>query len=153
MKSIGLVEYNKKQSEKNLIPAGTRFGKLVVIEPIGYREHVPGHKRMWYKCQCDCGRTKEAMGNMLNNGQVGSCGECNYRSKGEYIIASILKENNISFIYDSVNLELEKEFGRKLRFDFTILNNENEPIRFIEYDGRQHFLGPDTNYWGHSKDI
>ena len=34
-----------------------------------------------------------------------------------------------------------------------IISDENNNIkRIIEFDGRQHFTGPDTDYWGHSTD-
>lgn len=45
-----------------------------------------------------------------------------------------------------------KETGRRLRFDFILYNNDNSINRIIEFDGRQHKYGPDTNYWGHSTD-
>ena len=61
----GLKQYNFNQSEKNKINIGERYGKLTVIEDLGFREHVPGHNRRWYKCRCDCGCEKEVMGNML----------------------------------------------------------------------------------------
>ena len=80
----GLKNYNLEQSEKNKIENGTRFGKLVVIEDIGLKPHVEGHNRRWYKCQCDCGRIKEVMGNSLKTGHTMSCGSCNFNSSGEY---------------------------------------------------------------------
>lgn len=45
-----------------------------------------------------------------------------------------------------------KETGRRLRFDFILYNNDNSINRIIEFDGRQHKYGPDTNYWEHSTD-
>ena len=59
---------NKENSEKAKIPIGTKFGKLTVIEDIGFREQISGHKRRWYKCKCDCGNIKEIMGNCLKQG-------------------------------------------------------------------------------------
>jgi hypothetical protein len=47
---------------------------------------------------------------------------------------------------------LVKETNRRLRFDFILYNNDNSINRIIEFDGRQHKYGPDTNYWGHSTD-
>lgn len=149
----GLRQYNENQSESSKIPVGTKFGKLTVIEDIGYREQVEGHSRRWYKCQCECGNIKEVMGNMLKQGQTSSCGHCEFLSKGEYLIKQILEENKVNYEYDTIFPELFQESGRKLRFDFIIYDeNFDKPIRFIEYDGRQHFTGPDTNFWGHSKD-
>lgn len=45
-----------------------------------------------------------------------------------------------------------KETGRKLRFDFAIYKQDGQFERFIEFDGRQHFTGPDTTYWGRTTD-
>ena len=63
LKSKGIVDYNATQSEKAIIPNGTRFGKLIVIDDLGLREQVPGHCTRWYRCLCDCGQEKEVMGN------------------------------------------------------------------------------------------
>ena len=148
----GLKQYNLNQSEKNKILIGTKFGKLTVIEDLGFRPQVEGHTRRWYKCECECGNIKEIMGNMLKQGQTSSCGLCNFNSRGEYEIFKLLSENNIKFKYDIPFDDLSEESGRRLRFDFIIFNDNNKPIRFIEFDGRQHFTGPDTSYWGHSQD-
>lgn len=149
-KSKGLIEYNAKQSEKSKIPLGTKFGRLTVIKDIGFKEHVPGHNRKWYLCECECGNTKEVMGNQLKQGLVQSCGQCNLKSVGEEQIKKILDQKKVSYLYDVTFLPLIQETGRKLRFDFIIFEDENykKPIRFIEFDGRQHTKGPDTDYWG-----
>ena len=46
---------------------------------------------------------------------------------------------------------MTKYCGKRLRFDF-IIYEDNKISRIIEFDGRQHITGPDTNYWGHSTD-
>lgn len=149
----GLKRYNMKQSEKNKIETGERYGKLTVIEDLGFRDQVAGHKRRWYKCKCDCGNEKEVMGNMLKQGQISSCGKCNFKSCGEFAIKQILENHNINYEYDVVFPQLFQEYNRRLRFDFIIYDETFEkPIRFIEYDGRQHLKGPDTNYWNRSND-
>lgn len=150
IKETGLNKWNLEQSEKAKILLGTKFGKLTVIEDLGFKEQVPGHKRRWYKCQCDCGNICEVMGNKLKQKQVISCGKC-LVSKGEFIIQQILDNANIEYNYDCQLPELTKECGKKLRFDF-ILYKEGQINRIIEFDGRQHIYGPDTNYWGHSTD-
>ena len=142
-----------EQSEKALIEPGRKFGKLTVIKSIGFKQQVEGHKRRWYLCKCDCGNVKEVMGNMLTQNQVMSCGLCNLRSQGEYLIQKILEENNIPYLYDTVYLPLVQETQRKLRFDFIIYedNSYTTPIRFIEYDGRQHTQGHDFGAWSHEE--
>ena len=146
-----LQKWNLEQSEKAKIQIGTRFGKLVVIEDLGFREQTSGHQRRWYKCQCDCGNIHEVMGNSLKQGQIISCGKC-LNSKGEYLIKNILDKNNIIYNYDITLPELIKETGRRLRFDFVLYNTDGKIYRIIEFDGRQHIYGPDTNYWGHTID-
>lgn len=151
-KSIGLINFNYEQSENNKIQPGTRFGKLVVVEDIGFKQQIPGHNRRWYKCQCDCGETKEVMGNSLKQGQTQSCGKC-ISSLGEYQIQQILDSNNINYYYDSPLPELVKETGKRLRFDFIIYDDKFEnPVRFIEFDGRQHFVGPEA-WWSNSDSL
>lgn len=54
---------------------GKRFGKLVVIEPIG---RTPSQKVLW-KCKCDCGKTTTNPTGELTTGHVKSCG-CAHRA-------------------------------------------------------------------------
>ena len=148
----GLKKYNLDQSESGKIPLNTRFGKLKVIEDIGFRKQVEGHNRRWYRCKCDCGNEKEVMGNMLKSGQVSSCGHC-LSSLGEYQISQILDESHIFYQHDIVLPELYAETGRRLRFDFIIYDNDLiTPIRMIEFDGRQHTSGPEA-IWSNSDSI
>ena len=100
---------------------GQRFGKLVALE----RTNKKGSKTYFWKCQCDCGNICEKEAQYLLNGDTKSCG-C-LRSKGENLIASILRKNHIQF-------EQEKILFKKYRFDFYVDNSY-----VIEFDGRQHF--------------
>ena len=149
-KETGLNKWNLEQSEKAKIPLGTKFGKLTVIEDLGFKEQMSGHNRRWYKCQCDCGNICEVMVNTLKQNQVMSCGKC-LASKGEFLIQQLLDAHNIIYNYDCQIPELTQESGKRLRFDFIIYKN-NKIDRIIEFDGRQHQYGPDTNYWGHTID-
>lgn len=49
---------------ENLI--GQRFGRLVVLE----KDEIASkqHKRSYWLCQCDCGKTKTVAGLSLKNG-------------------------------------------------------------------------------------
>ena len=141
----GLKRYNETQSELNKIELGTRFGKLIVIEDLGFRKHIEGHNRRWYKCKCDCGNIKEAMGNTLKNGQLSSCGLCHFASLGEYQISQLLEDNNIFYQHDAILPELYQDTNRRLRFDFILFDEDHTtPIRMIEFDGRQHTAGPEA---------
>lgn len=66
----------------------------------------------------------------------------NYRSKQEEKIAEMLKENNISFVYDKSFQDcMDKSY---LPFDFYV---DNKYI--IEFDGEQHFK--DVGYFNYKK--
>lgn len=75
------------------------------------------------------------------------------RSRGEYEIAQLLQQNNINYQNDIAFVELYKETGRKLRFDFILYDDENNLLRFVEFDGRQHTRGPDTALWAESDSL
>ena len=113
---------------------GKTFGKLKVLE-----EMPKDGKKIKYKCLCECGNITNVIGEDLRSGHTQSCG-C-LKSKGEDIIANLLRQNNILF-------ETEKTFptcrfphnNYHARFDFWV-NNEY----LIEYDGIQHFNIP--NKW------
>lgn len=147
----GLKKYNEIQTEQAKIPIGTKIGKLTIVEDLGLRPQTEGHSRRWYKCFCDCGEYKEVMGNFLKQGQIISCGKC-LSSKGEYLICQILDELNILYNHDSLYLPLFEETGKRLRFDFIIYNKDGSINRFLEFDGRQHFYGPEAS-WKNSSSL
>ena len=126
-KSCGCQKYNKEMLIKNII--GQKFGKLLVLE----RVDKDSDGSYNYLCQCDCGMQKIINGVSLRQGITTSCGCINY-SIGEKNIAFLLQQNNIPFVKEYSNKELQYK-----RFDFAILNNNQQVIRFIEFDGRQHY--------------
>lgn len=148
----GFKKHNQQQTINTIIENGTRFGKLTVIENLGYKPQYQGasKNRMWYKCQCECGNICEVSGNSLKSNNKLSCG-C-LGSRGELIIETLLKNNQILYNREVILPQLLKEEGRRLRFDFVLYNSEGEIDRIIEFDGKQHIYGPDTEYWGHTTD-
>ena len=86
--------------------------------------------RFYYKVKClFCGREYSSLAITLKKSI--SCG-CQ-KSIGEYNIIQKLQENNIPYI---------KEYcfpNSLLRYDFAILDNCNNIIRLIEFDGEQHY--------------
>lgn len=148
----GFKKHNQQQTEETLLKPGTCFGKLTIIEAIGYKPQYTGanKNRMWYKCQCDCGNICEVSGNRLKENHTTSCG-CMI-SKGETIIANLLKQQQVIFNQEVILPQFVQEENRKLRFDFVVYDQDGSINRIIEFDGRQHKYGPDTNYWGHSTD-
>lgn len=134
-----------RAEEKRQIKQGDVFTKLKVIGDAGYKNN-----RHWSLCQCDCGRVVKIKDNALLSGNTKSCG-C-LVSVGENKILHILEENNYIFIHDSILPEFLRETGHKYRFDFVIYNKKGQITNIIEFDGRQHFYGPDTSYWSRSLD-
>ena len=118
---------------------GTRFGKLQVLEAIGYKPQYKGatKNRMWYRCQCDCGNTKVISAERLLHHNVRSCG-CETGSIGENIIRELLLSSNYDFKEQITFNDCLSPLGKPFRFDFGIYSN-GELIRLIEYDGEFHY--------------
>ena len=115
----------------NLI--GQRFGFLTVLEKDPQR--ASGGAVKWI-CQCDCGNIVSVQGGALklkNENRTVSCG-CKHMSIGELNIRQCLEENNIPFSEQQGFASLPRK-----HFDFAILNENNNIIRLIEFDGEQHF--------------
>lgn len=91
---------------------------------------------IWH-CRCDCGNEFDVDTNILPH--LFSCG-CVTKSKGEYIIENILKENHIKYIYNKAYFkDLNTPRGGVCRYDFILLDDNNKVIRLIEFDGEQHY--------------
>lgn len=150
IKSCGCLRA-KKCREKNIangrsLVIGEKFGNLTVVEDLGYnyRSNSRGDHIRWCRCRCDCGNYLEVSCNNLFTGSTQSCG-C-VKSKGERIIAEILRENNIPFKQQVSFKDLKTEKGDSLKFDFGIYDKNGNLIKLIEFDGRQHFVGPDATW-------
>lgn len=145
-----MKNYNLEQQS---IKIGDKFGKLTVVEYLGLRKQKSRDKNAsWYLCNCDCGvKSIEIMGNLLVSGQKKSCG-C-VGSTGELKIQNILNARNIPYKKEySFDDLINPVTLRKLRFDFCVFN-ESEDIQYlIEFDGRQHYLGPEAK-WTHSSSL
>lgn len=126
-----ITKYNKSLA---LDLTGQRFGLLVALEP-DYEKSKSDTSITW-KCQCDCGNiTYVTTNNLKGTRPTRSCGCLSMKRKsvGELNIANILKENNIEYIHEYKNLNLQKE--SYLRFDFYLPTYN----RLIEFDGIQHY--------------
>ena len=147
-KSCGCItkEHMRKLGEQRALDlTGARFGKLTVIEKMKERD---SNGRIMWLCECSCSDHNKIQVSTLNlrRGHTSSCG-CLGKSKGEYYIEKLLKENNITFekqktfdtcIYPDTNYHLY--------YDFFV---ENKYL--IEYDGEQHFTP--RQFGGISKEI
>ncbi len=130
----------KEIIERNIIPIGTKIGKLTVIKDLGFinSPYRTGNAHASL-CQCECGSQPIIVFNSwLRANTKLSCGCLN--SKGEAYIRQLLLQANIPFISQYTFDDLIGKQNNKLRFDFGVLNNKNELQFLIEYDGEQHFL-------------
>ena len=123
---------NGEKCKKDL--TGQRFGLLTVLERM---ERKSGNNAIW-RCQCDCGNIVEVI-----NGNLGrtthSCG-CLKKSVGEMQIEQILIDNNYNYLFDKPYFkDLILPSGGIGRYDFIILNQNNNPYWLIEFDGEQHY--------------
>lgn len=142
LKTDTLIKRNIENGRK--ININDRFGSLVVIEDLGFKEQNNRTKReRWSLCQCDCGNIIEVRNNNLNTGMTQSCG-C-VKSRGERIIAQLLRDNNINFATQYSFPDLHSDKNALLKFDFAIFKND-QLYKLIEFDGRQHYFGPDAKW-------
>ena len=135
------------------IEIGTQFGQLTMIQDLGYRKQQSRDKReRWSLCKCVCGREVEVSNNNLRTGGTKSCG-C-IKSFGEREIRQLLEQNNINYSTEYTFYDLKGTRNGLLRFDFAIFDDNNNLIELIEFDGRQHFEGPDGKWTqSYSKEI
>ena len=68
-KSCGCLRKKNKVD----IKIGEKFGKLTVLEEIMERDE---HRRIHYKCLCECGNITTPRASDLKNGNSTSCGKC-----------------------------------------------------------------------------
>lgn len=113
--------------------SGETYGYLTVLE----RVENKGPYVMW-RCKCKCGNIVNVRSSNLSIGTTTSCG-CRRKSYGEEKIQSILNDNSIKYLYNCGYFsELRGESDLPLRYDFILLDNNEQPYRLIEFDGEQH---------------
>lgn len=138
-KEISAKHLTEVASKKYVDETGNKYGKLTVLYKI---ENTDATKKgAYWMCKCDCGNQKIIFGNSLRRGNTTSCG-CIGKSKGEYIIEEILKQNNFLYVKE-YPIKIEHKI---LRYDFAILDNQNNIQYIIEFDGKQHFEA--TEFFG-----
>lgn len=131
--------FNKEAShDKNMIDlTGQKYGMLTVLEEVP--EMRKSGSIVW-RCRCECGNETLVSSNALRTGGTVSCG-C-LSSKNEWIIRRHLEELNIKFLpqywFDDLRSPIT---GCLLKFDVAILDDDNNILFIIEYDGEQHEYG------------
>lgn len=129
------------------VQVGNKYGKLTVIGDGGYLTRNNNSKVHCSVVVCDCGTSEPFIvrDNNLQTGGTTSCG-C-VKSKGEQKISLFLKKNKVKFIKEYTFDNCRNPMTNCcLRFDFAIFDKENNLNCLIEFDGRQHINGPDTNF-------
>jgi len=112
--------------------AGKTFGMLTVMTDTGERDSV--RRKIWL-CKCECGNDFKVRTDSLTTGNTTSCG-CLTGSKGEKRIIEYLDNHGVNYKQEYTFPDLKNV--RPLRFDFGILDEDDNLIRLIEFDGRQH---------------
>lgn len=135
-KSCGCYQ-RRRAAESNMERVGSlvgqKFGKLTVLEEVGFLTHPNGKRSRVYKCLCDCGNYCEIQHQYLAYGDTTSCG-C-MRSKGEFQIAQLLTEHEIDFKQEYIFTDLKDILP--LRFDFAIWQDD-KLLCLLEFQGEQH---------------
>lgn len=141
-KSCGCIRSEILTKRNTLDISGQRSGMLTAIR----RSDGKTTKGDWlWECQCDCGNTIFIPTSSFTSKHIQSCG-CLSISLGEYYINNILLNNNIHYAKQFTFSDLKSDKQKYLRFDFAILDENNKPIRLIEFDGEQH-SNPNSLYY------
>ena len=136
-----LISQTKRETDSSVWQIGDKYG-LLTITGKGQRK---GHKT-YVKVQCDCGsnpfevRLDHLKGQ--NHSRTISCG-CLSESSGELKIRQILEKTNISF---QSQYRIKDDRGNWMIFDFVLFDKNNNIIKCIEYNGKQHYRP--VEIWG-----
>lgn len=99
-------------------------------------EYTKGsHSSISWICS-ECGHKWNA--SIANRMKHKGCPKC-AGSKGEKRIMRYLEDKNISYIQEYTFPNCLSDNGRRLRFDFALLDKRKNVKCLIEYDGEQHF--------------
>lgn len=144
-RSCGCLHNELVGNQFRIDETGNTYGLLTVIE---YAGSTPKQDALWL-CKCQCGNTKIVNGRDLRNGHTSSCG-C-LISKGESIIATYLQQHNIQYKSQYTDASLRTKSNGQYKFDFALLNEKEQPIAMIEFNGKQHY--EQSDFFGDLEDI
>lgn len=116
--------------------SGQRFGMLTVMHRMPNRM-VGQNSRVVWRCKCDCGNETDVLSLLLTGGLTKSCG-CLNVSHAERVMTTYLSRKNISYQEQFSINGLCGVNGGLLRFDFAIMNSDDDIVCLIELDGIQH---------------
>ena len=73
VQSCGCLRASRVSAAITIDLTGQRFGKLIVLEKIDYKD-TPNRSEALWRCQCDCGNLTTVKGTNLREGRTKSCG-------------------------------------------------------------------------------
>lgn len=138
--------YKKEAISKAQIEdlTGKTFGLLTVIE----LDHIAPNRQCIWKCKCSCGNYTSVYASNLKRNHTRSCG-CIGSSEGENIIETALTSLRVNHCREYKFEDLKGPGGGCLSFDFAIMNNEDDLLGLIEYQGIQHYIEmPNDKHFG-----
>lgn len=139
-----VIQTNMERTEDII---GKTFGKLTVLKFMGFTDgNSEGKRKSLYLCRCGCGRECIKQGVYLRCGDTQTCGLC-ANSHGEIAVANYLTNKNIKFISQYSFDDCRNDATRALLyFDFAIIDEQQQLLGLIEYDGEQHY-NPNLGGW------
>jgi hypothetical protein len=96
---------------------------------------LKGLTRSLWKCQCESGNIIFKTTNELTKNNVFSCSSCSIKSKGEWIIKTLLDKENIEYETQKTFNSCYRIKNHNFRFDFFLPKYNT----CIEYDGISHY--------------
>jgi len=129
-----------------------RFGNCIVKER--YKENYvspKGQEDAQWICICDCGNEFIARGSNLRNGHTWCCGCKRKSSRAESIIEEWLSNNHINHKRNYKFDDLKSHKNWKLPFDFALLDENNNLLSLIEYQGEQHSVSRKNDMFGYEQ--
>ena len=127
------------------IDAGTRFGRLTVIE-ITNKKH---RNTYMYKCECDCGNTCFMSRNQLISGGVKSCG-CLATERSKKAIISAMQERNKSYVEGTDILSISSKKIRSTNTSGKRGVSWDASVKtwkaYIGFKGKQYYLGSSKDF-------
>lgn len=116
--------------------SGKCFDHLKVVRRVENYVNKSGRQLVQYLCECDCGnKNVYALANNLRKGEVGSCGNCVLRSRGESFVRDWLNARGIFYEIHKTFDDCLSDFGNKLSYDFYLVDYH----ALIECNGIQHY--------------
>lgn len=118
---------------------GKRFGRLTVLKFWGRFIQPSGQFGTSWLCKCDCGESTVVTHGNLVSGHTQSCG-CLRCSTQEAVIKHRLNELHIHHIKEYIFPDFISTTGRAFRFDYALLDENNNLLALLEYQGSQHYI-------------